>query len=636
MAVRPDLLVAIDVGMSCTGVAYFNASKRQQHLDPSLIRVLQQWEGKAVENKVPTVVVYDKLNVDAGPTSWGFATEAESQRGDDYIFHQWFKNWFHDESKRPADVEPPSTTTLYKDYLSKLNEHIRSNFTPNDLNGKTWDDARIEFLFSVPATWSSETTRRFIDVAQTAGFASPLGGTRVHPSHTIKATYTEPQAAAIYAASTDPDTFTDGDNVLIIDAGGGTTDLCLVTIENTARGTVSVAELNPVEGDEVGSSFIDQEFQELALMRLREIDGGGQNPLGWTKPIEDLAWDMMMSQDFQSNKPGVGNPRNGMSEVFRVTIPTVSAQQSHEYPRVVRGRMEFTWQDLATIFDRQIARIKDLVEKFLYEMQFSIKLPASFKLNHIIISGGLGSSRYVQDRLRELYQPQNPRPILEDVRFHASTDPRLCVCRGLLMDRLQELNTNKSVISRLSCRSSYGVVSDKTYNRWNSAHRKAKSQSKVENKQRLFKERIEWFINKGRIISPNEQVFYPYWKTFPAGTPKTSFIATVKIVSCAIDKPPDERRHMQVRDEALLVCDFSSLQDDEIRKKYKHWYDRLIGKKPEIEIHFGIASLVSSTGVQFECRLTRDGARLNVESPAITAEFDRVPVTISQSSIFGF
>jgi hypothetical protein len=57
-----------------------------------------------------------------------------------------------------------------------------------------WEDANIEFIFSVPTTWKTvPTVERFRSIIQRAGFGN-------HPNHRADIGLTEAEAAAVHTA----------------------------------------------------------------------------------------------------------------------------------------------------------------------------------------------------------------------------------------------------------------------------------------------------------------------------------------------------------------------------------------------------------------------------------------------------
>lgn len=82
----------------------------------------------------------------------------------------------------------------------------------------------------------------------------------------------------------------------------------------------------------------------------------------------------------------------------------------------------------------------------------------------MVLSGGLGSSAYVRDRLsREMtIYPHQGAPQLKILQ---APDPQLVVVKGLLLDRLQKLESGFiPVLINRRARASYGTVCKTKYN----------------------------------------------------------------------------------------------------------------------------------------------------------------------------
>lgn len=74
----------------------------------------------------------------------------------------------------------------------------------------------------------------------------------------------------------------------------------------------------------------------------------------------------------------------------------------------------------------------------------------------MILSGGLGSSAYVKDRIRHHVQ-HFPHPNALSMTVIPSPDPQLVVCRGLLHNQQQlSIGNGEMLVSRIA-RMSYGL-----------------------------------------------------------------------------------------------------------------------------------------------------------------------------------
>lgn len=213
---------------------------------------------KNATDYVPTVLGYDKEHrlQDDVPTHVGFIKDYDKP---DLTIYEWFKEHFPGNIRNAAG-EPATTqrkpmtylsrtdtVILYHKFLTKVYVAIKSVGSELLDDGKGWDKSCIEFIFSVPATWNrltdtlDITTERFREVVKEAGF-----GDR-NPHHRVVIGLTEPEAAAAFCLSSKDDShhiqviisplsgkfgsrkltrldhWQNGNKVLVVDAGGGTT-----------------------------------------------------------------------------------------------------------------------------------------------------------------------------------------------------------------------------------------------------------------------------------------------------------------------------------------------------------------------------------------------------------------------------
>lgn len=161
------------------------------------------WENGSTAHKIPTQLVYDRRNIKGDPIAWG-SSELESTK--DSVSGHWFKQGFAlspDQSSDNGytDADLPSVDTLYQHFLSKLYNNIRvALWEQLGGSGKDWEDASIDFLFSVPAIWDSQARERFKYIATKAGFGC-------HSTHRVLASLTEPEAAAIFEINREDEKF---------------------------------------------------------------------------------------------------------------------------------------------------------------------------------------------------------------------------------------------------------------------------------------------------------------------------------------------------------------------------------------------------------------------------------------------
>lgn len=95
--------------------------------------------------------------------------------------------------------EASSELLRYYDYFAYLYQYIESKLQME--LPLRWDDARIEFIFSVPTTWAPHpTVERFRSVIKKAGFGRS-------PNHKSIIGLTEAEAAAVHMSREAPAIF---------------------------------------------------------------------------------------------------------------------------------------------------------------------------------------------------------------------------------------------------------------------------------------------------------------------------------------------------------------------------------------------------------------------------------------------
>jgi hypothetical protein len=467
---------------------------------------------QANENKVPTVIVYPQNSQE--PSSWGFLSESVvEQTATDKEYREWFKTC------KPATAVPKSgkaTRTLtqsysgldpeklaqqqrddpenaprsmqevekwYLDYLRRMYEYLSFKLG-SELSGTTWEAAKIEFIFSVPTTWSViPTVENFKRIVLLAGF-----GQFTH--HSITIGLTEAEAAAVHVSTEAPGIFREGDILLVCDAGGGTTDLSVLRVTNTVNQAIMLQQLDVVFGETIGSAAIDYEFEKLVTARL--LRAHSTSPL----PIEssDAAWEMTKSRDFQAVKCEYGSPDD--TPLFSIVIPKVPLTYSNPDPEVnIRnGEMMFAREDLQRLFDKQIEKLFKLIDTQLHNLQ--VKFPYQ-QVGHLVLSGGLGNSVYVQSCLRRHYD-SSPHPNAQQISVRIAPDPQLAVCKGLVSDRVRKLLTSHSVLGWRCCRASYGTVCKIAFDRKNPEHLRREREGTVMrdpmNGKLYIMQAIAWYV----------------------------------------------------------------------------------------------------------------------------------------------
>ncbi|KAL2670720.1 hypothetical protein Neosp_014519 [[Neocosmospora] mangrovei] len=556
-----ELIIGIDVGTSGTGVAWCQKGTSEVE---SL-----SWDDAREIVKTPTRVFYHDKKV----VGWGL--KAPDHQRADVTCHEWFKL---DLDQRADDVRP-----VYIDFLACLHQEISGHYSPKMLGQIPWEDAQVHFLFSVPATWDASTVEIFRDFASAAGFDRPSG-------HTLDIGLTEPQAVAAFQLCHGNTTFSfqPGEVVLVVDAGGGTGDFCLLDVKQDQNGKCCAVELRPASGNAIGSIYIDEDFELKAKQELESLQPG-PNP-----SIDYIAWNMRTSSMFQGVKHRFGCP----------------GPSSHEFPVSdhVDG-LESPLRDEKFVFDR-------LDMQALFDTQ-----------DYVLLSGGLGSSAYVKQELQKVCAKFG-REEHKVTKVVTSDDPRLSVCRGLVHNALR----GPDLFPRFPCRAAFGVVcaipdSGSVEAKWKPILKRAKKEGLHKDTDPVTGKEvyscIDWILRKVMrhdseatvplLTSPQDKkidngktIDFPIYANFPESTSPQKRIIELGIVTSQEDNPsPFEkggpqkfasmRVHLSRVDE--IAIERPKGAKDQLRKAM----ERLGIRDSLVKVGFVIEAKIGLAHASFQC-----------------------------------
>ncbi|PQE13605.1 hsp70 family chaperone protein [Rutstroemia sp. NJR-2017a BVV2] len=484
----PDFIVGIDFGQTYTGVVWTNL----RNTNPT--KSIQDWPGlppDSVETKVPTRIAYLRDAHNGHEPRWGFLCDPDDEYHEITKVHEHFKIYLDatslDHAKKEGVRDMPDTVDeakdLVTDYLRQVHQHVKLSI--ESITG-SWYDKRVEFVFSLPTTWTSlDTANRFNDAIRAAGFMAE------NPEkHSAKLELTEAEAAAVFFASNSEIQLHRGDIILICDAGGGTTDLGLVEVVDPDPERPSLKQVAEVKGVGIGSTMIDRAFELLVQGRLDaypEID-----------LPENLAYKLARSSSFQSIKHNFGT-RSGDHPVYIMRLDKLGLDISQEvtYPElsIERGKMRFSKSEIQALFDGQI---KGIISRVTRQLDWMQTHRGRENVKYLVLSGGLGGSQYVKNKIEDHFH-QNRHPNAMFLRIIKSQEPRLSVVKGLVIDRRQKLTSGAAALNTRIARASYGVLCRQLYDP--KIHMGEEIQiDPLNKKQKWATLQIDWLIKKGDII----------------------------------------------------------------------------------------------------------------------------------------
>lgn len=314
---QPDIVVGIDFGMTCTGVAWSTGP------DWAAPKTMRHWPGKLgheIRNKVDTAISYDVKTGEIA--NWGFLCNPDDVR---YEHNELFKLYLDPNYQDPTGSGPTleEARTWFRDYLSQLRTYINQHFERSIARFAT---KRVEFLFSVPTTWRDPA-----QLAATENIIRQAGYGQLNKER-ASIYLTEAEAAAVY---TSRESLEKDDVFLICDAGGGTTDLNVLKVKSTSSARMELTPLSWTEGRAAGSTLIDYKVQLMLTQRLSKIQskipGFGRNV-----DLEAVASAMMLEK-FNAFKCSFGSESIHVPRLlFRVpnldpgvNLPEVGVEDSH-------------------------------------------------------------------------------------------------------------------------------------------------------------------------------------------------------------------------------------------------------------------------------------------------------------------
>ena len=250
-----------------------------------------------VFEKCPTTLEYE-VNKDTNHialkacgvncVNW-FQSSAEGRTmSDQHVrYVEWFKLFLEPAYLRTAIARripwaPTSEDEVFQwfvDYLTFLYQEIRNKIQSTQTLSKAWESSSIHFHFTYPHFWSIQARNRYRDSIRIAGFE-----TGEH--HKITINLTEAEASAIHVIQENPCVL-NGNTLLVMDVGGGTTDVVKFQAQFQVDNTLRCHNLEPMQ-EIIGFSDVDKAWEDhvyrllFALPHFREKE---HDSPGWIRQV---------------------------------------------------------------------------------------------------------------------------------------------------------------------------------------------------------------------------------------------------------------------------------------------------------------------------------------------------------------
>ncbi|KAI8644417.1 hypothetical protein BD408DRAFT_413403 [Parasitella parasitica] len=399
----------------------------------------------------------------------------------------WGKEAFDDYYRSGESGKLMSRFKLYMDNIDENgeNEMIIINAISNylrALSDKIKEAMEMKFpktakkyryCFTVPTIWSDKMKRVMRETVISAGIIS----TQDNPNRLLLVN--EPEAAAIfYANDSSTDYFKNyfKENpqktkvrTLICDAGGGTVDMATYEYskkENNRK--YYIDEVTAGSGSLCGSSFLDDAFRKFIRHECY-----ARNYVVSSYELEQMVLSFILD----------------IKEKF-----TYKSQQNTIINIPIKGtpKIVISSYDMSTkIFDPIINNIMHLIENQYYAME-----KVEMKLDMIILTGGLGQSKYLQNRIQDNFADKG-------IQVRAPSQYDQSVVRGAV-----ELARDTSYIARRIVQKSYGL--EVLHPLINTA-----SLPQSSSETRFVRSKFDFLFRANNFMKTNEYVEKKYYITYP-------------------------------------------------------------------------------------------------------------------------
>mmetsp|Transcript_5154 Transcript_5154/g.8274 ORF Transcript_5154/g.8274 Transcript_5154/m.8274 type:complete len:728 (+) Transcript_5154:34-2217(+) len=453
-----DLVIGLDLGHSGTAVATAwkgpEGAKNMMIFSPGL-------PGELTSTKECTCLLLDKETelIACGDNAKKMAHEksAEDPVGfrTKYMFFEGFKMALNKmKSNDPTPMvkatiglqTPVSVQLLVQRMIEKtdkeVSNRIAKNSTSKRIRSKTWvltvpsiwglPARRVVELAACNAGLNSQPTEAMFEEARRQGHHPPVKCTLLFPS--------EPEAAALQIGHSISDI------VMVIDNGGGTTDITTIEIVANKRETRQskptqryfFKEIQQPTGGACGSKWIDQNLIQEVLEKIFLVEEYLKIP---------AALKAQFIQNFQQIKHDYGN--NDGYHITTIPIGDICASinesPSQPWSRVITERIKDLDMKLIPPSTLKLgsALIAELFEPVILEITGMIEQELKTSVNNgqvphrVICVGGFSDSQALYNRIQETIRNLFSNRPQYKIEVILGKDPRLAVLKGGVMWGLQ-------------------------------------------------------------------------------------------------------------------------------------------------------------------------------------------------------
>jgi len=344
-----------------------------------------------------------------------------------------FKLWLQSEEAKAQANCPLAAQEVISTFLRYLHADMLQHLQP--VLGTVRED-RITYCMTIPAGWRHKDRVLMRRAACDAGLVEDPSSERLH-------ILLEPEAAALCASFDNKFAeLSSGDHILVVDAGGGTTDIIVYEVAEDRDRRRSLQQMRQPYMLLMGSKLLDRVLERIVCATLGNAvyEGFLSSNRGEFLSTTMASWEDR-KHSFRGAVPGTPPVQISLPYSLLSTMPSVG-QRLVGLPEPQRGYSDRIVLPASTI--------KDIFDKVVNPICQAVMSQAQgLNLKRIFLAGGLGSSPYLHERLREVAAELPTQPVV-----HKSYDqPHAAIVLGAVRHCL---NPNH-VASRI-CQKTYGVA----------------------------------------------------------------------------------------------------------------------------------------------------------------------------------
>ncbi|KAK4252159.1 hypothetical protein C7999DRAFT_37133 [Corynascus novoguineensis] len=443
-----------------------------------------------------------------------------------------------------------------QDFLTEVYRFVVNNLKMR-ITPEVFEMTPMECYLTVPAIWTDKARTATFEAAKAAGFGS-------RPIDTIRI-ISEPEAAAVAALRKDlragsVNAVKTGDNVLILDCGGGTVDITTYTIRKIFP-SIEFDEICIGIGGKCGSTYIDRNF--IKLMTERFGSAFENVPLKRRGPGSEFM------ASFEKAKQSFGTSENESFEIHPIDMQG-NLQQEHYDPD--EAAVILSKRDMERVFDPVVRDVLNLLSRQVERISHK----KGKRINTVVLVGGFGNSDYLKRKLDS----------------------------WCAINRIKCLRLEGTMPRTLICRRHYGLEGGLPF------------RPGIDDEKHAFElwgktycsGRIDWLIQKGEELSDSTYKKTRWNRTWSADRP---YVFTDYLYSCNLDSAPERYDETGISCLGTITTDFTNVDMSTFQQRTVPG-----GVEYKLEYEMGI-DFRSDEGV-LRCFCLADGKTIGVTTISFT------------------